>query len=432
MTHQRTVTPGPLHGAVTVPSSKSHSIRALLLAAWAEGESTLKNVLDSGDTRSCIGAICALGARVEIIGEAPTGLEVRVRGMARRTAATAIDVGNSGTTLYLATALAATLDVTVRFDGDESIRGRSAAPLLAALSDLGATVVEHGAPGCTPFEITGPLSAGPTSIECRTSQYLSALLLATPLAHTAGGDSTTIEVPLLFEAPYVDITTAWLDRQRIRYERDGYARFVVPAEQRYRPLTAIVPGDFSSATFWFVAGALSAGGLSIAGLNPDDVQGDKGVLDILSTMGASVTWRTVDGAPMCYVAGPLTGGGTFDLNAMPDALPALAVAACFAGDVVELSNVSQARIKETDRIAVMAAELARLGAAIEERPDGLRITPHHLTGGTVHSHGDHRVAMALAVAGAYADGAVTIDRADAAAVTYPAFFTEFARLQETG
>jgi 3-phosphoshikimate 1-carboxyvinyltransferase len=180
--------------------------------------------------------------------------------------------------------------------------------------------------------------------------------------------------------------------------------------------------------------------VTVRGLARDDVQGDREVLEILSALGCDVVWGagneidgtdTVGGADATdgvTVSGALVRGGSFDLNAMPDALPALAVVACYAPEDIELRNVPQARQKETDRIAVMAAELGRLGGRVEERDDGLVIHPSPLSGGTVSSHGDHRVAMAMAIAALGATAPVTITDAAAAAVTYPAFFDELARL----
>ena len=246
------------------------------------------------------------------------------------------------------------------------------------------------------------------------------------------------------------MTLWWLDSQGIRYEREGYDRFRIPGGQSYHAFDTEIPADFSSATFLACAAAITGSTLTLDGLDMSDPQGDKAVLAILAEMGCTV--EEGDGA--VTVTGPrdafdadggfaraTLSGGIFDLNAIPDALPALAVTACFAGEPVELSNVPQARAKETDRVAVMAAELAKMGALVEELPDGLRVrpraggggsapgtparaapTPPPLTGARVHGHGDHRVVMALAVAGLGAAGETTVDTAEAAAVTFPGFF----------
>ncbi|TVR65717.1 MAG: 3-phosphoshikimate 1-carboxyvinyltransferase [Spirochaetaceae bacterium] len=433
-TREITVHSSRLDGAVTVPSSKSHTIRALLIAAGANGISHVENALDSADAESCISAIRTLGASVEETARTPTGMSLAISPPAGGVFSSPagdlplhIDVGNSGTTLYLLAALAALRGGETTFTGDQSIRKRDAQPLLQALRTLGARVT--GGP-CAPFTVKGPLRPGlSVEMECPTSQYLSALLLAAPLISAPPRDETILIPTVLYERPYVDMTCWWLDQQSITYSRKDYSRFAVAPGQQYRPVRARLPGDYSSATFWFAAAALTGGTVTVEGLAPDDVQGDRGVLDILSDLGARVTWRQDEsGAPAVTVRGPLTRGGTFDLNAMPDALPALAAAGCYAPQPLILENVPQARAKETDRIAVMARELRALGADTEELPDGIVIRPSTLTGGTVESHGDHRVAMAAAVAALGASGPVRIRDAGAAAVTYPSFFADLHRL----
>ena len=423
-----TVGPGGVAGTIRVPASKSHTIRALLLASLAEGESVITNPLDSGDAAACIAACRAFGAEIREE-TAPRRLVVQGTGGRLRTPDDIINVNNSGTTLYLALGLAALAGGWTVFTGDEQIRRRSAAPLLASLRALGAQAFSTRDSGCAPIAVRGPLRGGTTSIECPTSQYLSSLLLAAPLA---SGD-TEIAVPLLNERPYVEMTLWWLDSQGIRLEREGLQHYHIPGGQAYRPFSAEVPGDYSSATFWMVAAAVSGSSLTLEGLDPADPQGDKAVLDILAEMGCRVERRRGN---RVTVTGPARlRGGSFDLNAIPDALPALTVAACFADSPTTLHNVPQAREKETDRVAVMAAELGKLGARIEERPDGLLVRPRDasevtLTGGSVSGHGDHRIVMALAVAALGAAGPVTIAGSDAAAVTYPGFFADLRRLQD--
>ena len=338
-----------------------------------------------------------------------------------------IDVGNSGTTLYLLTALAALSSRPVRFDGDQSIRTRGALPLLNALETLGARVESSSdTPGCVPYVVCGPLREGRSvSIESPTSQYLSALLLSAPLI----GDNqhtTEITVTTLNEHPYIDLTCTWLDRHNVHYTRDEYRSFRIKGGQYYTPLTLSVPGDYSSATFWFCAAAITGSTIEVAGLDPNDAQGDRGVLAILQELGCTID----QGERSVTITGRLERGGTFDLNAMPDSLPALSVVGCATPHPLTLTNVAIARAKETDRIAVMGEELRVLGARVEEHPDGITIYPSPLRGGRVSSHGDHRIAMALAIASLIATEAVTVEGSSAAAVTYPSFFDDLARLSQ--
>jgi 3-phosphoshikimate 1-carboxyvinyltransferase len=240
-----------------------------------------------------------------------------------------------------------------------------------------------------------------------------------------------IEVPLLYERPYVDITLAWLDAQALRYHRRGYDRFELPGGQAYHPFRSPIPADFSSAAFFLLAAAVTGSELLLTGLDPHDSQGDKELIPILQTMGCVIEWEErglrVRGPRDARGRRTPLAAGHFDLNAMPDALPALAGAACFAAGETRLEHVPQAREKETDRIAVMARELTAMGAECRELPDGLVIRgrgslPGAEAGVELRGHGDHRVIMALAAAALGAERATTIDDTAAAAVTFPRFF----------
>jgi 3-phosphoshikimate 1-carboxyvinyltransferase len=334
-----------------------------------------------------------------------------------------LDAGNSGTTLYLALAAAALGSAPVEFTGDEQLKRRSAAPLLDALSKLG--IRTESKQGCAPILVQGPWKGGRVSLPCPTSQYLSALLLAAPLA--PAGTVTEIDVPLLNERPYIEMTLSYLDAHGIKYEKSGdLSYFRISGGAAYKTSDGPVPADFSSAAFPAAAAAVSGGGITLLGLDRNDTQGDKVFFDILAEMGCDVTW---DNAALTVSRGGVLRGGVFDLNAAPDMLPALAAAAAFAeGDTI-LFNVAHARIKETDRIAVMAAELGKLGIICNEKPDGLVIhgNPRLKTNArrvSLDGRGDHRIVMALAAA-ALAGGPAEIEGAEAADVTYPGFWDSF-------
>jgi len=407
------VGPSALSGTVVVPGSKSHTIRGLLLGALAGGTSVLRQPLRSRDTESCVAACRALGATV--ITDDDDRWEIGGTAGRPRAAPDVIDVGNSGTTLYLAMCIAALCDGQTEFIGDEQIQRRSAAPLLEALSMLGATAHSRSGNGCVPIVVGGGLKGGLVSIECPTSQYLSGLLMSCP---RAGGD-TVIVVPLLNERPYVAMTRSWLDAMGVRYAATAdMSQFVIPGRQSYRAFDRAVPGDWSSATFFMVAAATTGSSLFLRGLEMADTQGDKAVAGMLKRMGCAVATSKAG----LMITGPDSlRSRTIDLNATPDALPALAVAACAAEGETRLVNVPQARAKETDRIAAMACELARLGADVEELPDGLVVRGSALHGGEVDGHDDHRIVMALAVAGLFADDRISITGAEAVSVTFPNF-----------
>jgi 3-phosphoshikimate 1-carboxyvinyltransferase len=413
-----------ISGSISIPSSKSHTIRAILIASLAEGTSTIINPLDSKDSRSCIESCLKLGAKITEI-ESPDpnfsrALEVQGIGAGAGKKLSGpydvIDVGNSGTTLYLATGISAFSDEWTVFTGDHQIRNRPINNLLQAYIDLGAEAYTTRTKDAAPFVIRGPLKGGETTIACPTSQYLSSLLLACPLAE----NESIINISLLHEKPYAEITLRWLDEQGIKYERSNWDKFVIPGKQKYIAFQSLVPGDFSSACFPAVLAAISGATIELKGLDFSDSQGDKEVFSILESMGCSV-----EHGDTVTISGPLDGllGGEFDLNAIPDALPALSVAALFAKEPVRLSNVPQARLKETDRIAVMHQELRKLGANVEELSDGLVIHPGNpLECTKVDGHHDHRVVMSLTLAGLVLPGTMEISTAEAAEVTFPNFF----------
>jgi len=405
-------TQAPLRGEVEIPGSKSHTIRAIAIGALAAGESRIRQPLDSADTRAAVRAYRALGAAIDT--DRADRWTIQGTAGAVSSPDDVIDVANSGTTLRIALGSAALLrEGMAVFTGDEQIRRRSAGPLADSLTDLGARVRATRDCGCAPFVAEGRLRGGETSIEAVTSQYLTSLLINTPLAD---GDSE-IHVPLLNERPYVEITLDWLRRQGIAFEHEGLAEFRVPGGQAYRPVDRRIPGDFSSATFFLAAGALAGNAVVSCGLDMADTQGDRGVIDYLRQMGAEV--EVTEDAVAVRARG--LSGCELDLNATPDALPMMAVLGCFAEGTTRLVNVPQARLKETDRIAVMKAELERLGASIEELRDGLVVHESALRGTDVDGHGDHRVVMALAIAGCAASGTTTIHGAEAVSITYPGF-----------
>jgi 3-phosphoshikimate 1-carboxyvinyltransferase len=298
--------------------------------------------------------------------------------------------------------------------GDAQVCSRPAGPLVHSLCDLGAVAWSTRDNGQAPFVVQGRLRGGETMIEAMTSQYVTGLLLNTPLSD---GDST-IHVPVLHEQPYVQMTMDWLAWQGIRFEHDGMGEFRVPGGQSYTAVERKIPADFSSATFFLAAGALGDNDITLQGLDMTDSQGDKAVVDYLREMGAEIEVRD----DRIRVRGSELRGAELDLNATPDALPMMAVVGCFAKGTTTLVDVPQARIKETDRIAVMCAELTRMGARIRELEDGLVIEQSELVGTEVEGHDDHRVVMALAVAGLASRGKTVIRSAEAVGVTFPAFW----------
>lgn len=409
------------NATIWIPGSKSQTIRALLIASFSRGKSTIINPLISSDTLSTANALKTLGVKIDY-DEGKKLFRVDAENIGKGFDKVTLDLGNSGTGTYLLLGLAASLEKEITITGDESLSSRPIAPLAKAYEDLGAEVSTND--GFLPVTIKGPLKGGRTEIECRTSQYLSSLLLASVLSSA----DVEITCPLLYEKPYVAITLSWLDRQGISYEiSDDYLHSRVKGGQAFQAGQFTVSGDYSSASFFFALAAASGKSVTVLGLDRYDSQGDKRVLDVLQAMGCSVVW--VENGVM--VKGPEhLKGGTFDINDIPDALPILAAISTLAKSDVRLTNVPQARIKETDRIRVMHDELTKLGAKVMEEDDGLIIhSGSKLHGGKVSGHKDHRIIMALSILGVLIDG-IELDDTKHASVTFPTFFTLLNEVRE--
>ncbi len=403
-----------LTGEIQIPASKSHTIRAVAIAGMAEGKSLLVNPLISSDTLSCINGIKEFGAAVNQLRDLEiTGIKGIITADCKK-----IDVGNSGTTLRILTALAALASHPVTFDGDASIRQRPMIPLLAALENLGVEVDSTN--GKCPVIVRGPIKGGKTAVNGISSQFVTALLIACPLAE----NNTEIIVENLHEKPYLEITFDWLRRQGIKYENKGLDWFKIEGGQSYKAFERIIPADFSSATFPLCAAAIAGANVLIRGLDFSDHQGDKEVFRFIEKMGARIK-HTNEGV---LVSSDKLHGIEIDMNATPDALPALAVVACFAKGRTRLFNVAQARLKECDRISAMATELKKMNAEVEELEDGLIIKKSKLAGANVCGYDDHRMVMALTLAGIASEGQTVVDAAESVSITYPSFVEDMKSL----
>ncbi|MBS3135360.1 3-phosphoshikimate 1-carboxyvinyltransferase [Candidatus Woesearchaeota archaeon] len=405
-----------LEGTIIVPGSKSHTIRAAVIAMLADGDSTIRNALNSGDGLSALSAIKAAGARVE---EKDTEWKVHGLGGKPKFKASKIDVGNSGTTLRFMASMAAIQEKEITFDGDGSLRTRQMGPLLKSLEILGAKTKSMN--GFAPLSVKGPITPGSTSVSGKTSQYISSLLLACPLLE---GDTKITIYDQLNEQPYVDVTLEWLDEQGIRYKREGIKNFTVYGKQSYKSFSKMIPGDWSSAAFPLCAAAITGSEITVSGVDINDSQGDKEIIEILKKMGCKIN---ISGMDVSIKAGNLKGR-EIDLNSTPDLLPILSIVGCFASGKTVLKNVPQARIKETDRIAVMCSELKKMGASITELEDGLLIERSSLHGANVDGYKDHRVIMSLACAGMCASGITEIKDAEHISVTFPYFVEKMKKI----
>jgi 3-phosphoshikimate 1-carboxyvinyltransferase len=400
-----------LKGEVEVPASKSHTIRAVTIASLATGQSLIRRPLDSGDTQSAVACYRALGAKIDTSDS--KRWKVTGTGGVIKAPGEAIDVGNSGTTLRIAMGSVALAPAgqSTTLTGDEQIQSRPIGPLLDALNNLGANCNSLRNNGRPPVQVVGQLAGGKTSIAATTSQYLSSLLLCTPL----GADDTEIDVTVLNEPGYVQMTLDWLDKQGIKYEKEDLGKFRIKGNQEYKGFEGTIPADFSSATFFLCAAALAGDEVTLLGLDFSDSQPDKAVVDYLKAMGTDIN---IEKDSITIRAAPLKGA-EIDINKTPDALPAMAVTAAFAEGETRLVNVPQARSKETDRIRCMAEELKKMAVDVEELADGLIIHQSKLKAAQLNGRSDHRIVMALSLAGLAIEGECTIDTAEAINVTFP-------------
>ena len=383
----------------------------------ARGESRLDNILICDDTRDAQQVCRQLGAQLTVHGSQYT---LASSGLPLTTTATTLHTGNSGITTRFVLPLLGlrqNCDQAIELDCGEQMRARPIRPLVEALRTLGMQIEYLGREGMLPLKISGSLRGGAVEVDGITSQYASALLLSLPCAP----EDSVITVRNLHERPYVRMTLKWLEDNGIEFHHDHHAEidvFKIPGRQSYPPLNVAIAGDFSSASYPIAAATLIPGEVELHGLDMDEPQGDKRIVKILQQMGADIT---IHPKSLVIRGGKPLQNMRIDANDIPDLVPTLAVIATQADGTMEITNVKQARIKETDRIHSMRAGLSAMGAQIEEHEDGLTIHHSTLHGTVVKGYGDHRTVMALALAGMMAEGETRITEAESVAKTFPNF-----------
>jgi 3-phosphoshikimate 1-carboxyvinyltransferase len=454
----------PVTGTVRPPGSKSLTNRALVAAALADGESLLHGCLDSDDARYMSRAWRKLGANIAMANDGKPGampapqacrsrrsaarrqdgatvglpdrantasasdVLLRVRGCAGRLKPGPVElrVGNAGTAMRFLTAVAALGHGDYRLDGAARMRQRPIEDLLAALRRLGVDARSESGSGCPPVLVRADgLPGGPVAVSGRiSSQYLSGLLLAAPYAQSPV--AITVEGDLVSK-PYAAMTCRLMADFGVPVTNDDFRRFVVEPSC-YQAREYCVEPDATAATYFWAAAALTGGRVTVAGLTAASAQGDVGFLRVLEQMGCRVSQDaaglTVEGPP----GQTRLRGLCVDLNAMPDTALTLAALALFADGETVIENVANLRVKETDRLAALAAELRKFGATVAELPDGLRIVPPAVVRpAQVETYDDHRLAMSFALAALRVEG-VEILGAQCVAKTFPDYFAVLRRL----
>lgn len=409
----RKVNGSALGGAVRAIPSKSQAHRMLICSALAEGESSIYCPAVNEDIEATAACLNALGARltrndgtysVLPVGSGEAGME--------------LDCGESGSTLRFLLPVACVLGREVTFTGRGRLPQRPMAELCQALRKGGAEVSADN----LPIKVSGRLGAGTYKLPANvSSQYISGLLFALPLT----GGECVIELDAQPESePYIDMTIAALKLFGVEVIKEGNS-YRIPAGQKYiSPGRVEVEGDWSNAAFWLCAGAIGSKPISLSGMNMSSPQGDSDVIEQLKRMGAKM--EEENGTIIVFPSN--LKGIEIDAKNIPDLVPVLAVTAAAAEGETRIYNAGRLRIKESDRIASTAALLKSLGAKVRETEDGLIVSGGTLHGGEVDSFGDHRIAMAAAVASCAADGGVIIRDSHVTAKSYPAFFEDYAAL----
>ena len=415
-------------GSVRLPGSKSISNRVLLLAALAHGDTVVRELLEADDTAYMLAALETLGVACELL----HGRDYRIGGIGGIFPVKSADLflGNAGTALRPLTAVLAVCRGRYRLSGAPRMHERPIRDLVDALRGLGADIAYLGKEGFPPIEIRPAAVKQGAAARVRgdvSSQYVSALLMALPLA---GGGTLAIEGDLVSK-PYVEMTLNLMRRFGASATRTGWSSFAVPAARFRSPQEIYVEGDASSASYFLAAGAISGlsggGPVRVEGIGRSSIQGEARFTEVLERMGASVrlgdNWIEAGGSGASKLKAL-----DADLNHIPDAAMTAAMLALFADGPSTLRNIGNWRVKESDRLAAMATELRKLGATVEEGADFLRVTPPaKFRPATIDTYDDHRIAMCFSLA---ALGGVPVRINDPGCVrkTFPEYFNEFSRI----
>ena len=415
------IEPSGLKGSLSLPPSKSHTLRAIVFALLARGRSVIRHPLLSPDAQAMIRAIEQFGARVFSF---PDRLEIDGVGLELKSPEDVINAGNSGIVLRFIGALSALLPTYTILTGDASIRhSRPILPLLEGVRRLGVFAESALGNDQAPVIIKGPMHPGTTYLCGEDSQPVSALLITTALLQ----GTTIIHVRNPGEKPWIDLTLHWLKRFGIEVQCDNHKTYTVPGYASIPPFDITIPGDFSTASYPIVAALLTNSPLEIQNVDFSDVQGDKRVVDLLIEMGANISIEAKNKTLYIHPGSRLKAA-QIDINDYIDALPLFAVIGCFADGKTEVINGAIARKKESDRISAIVKELKKMGAKIEEKPDGFIVENSQLHGSILSSHADHRIALSLSVAALAAHGNSVIEGHSCIAKSYPTFVEDFKNL----
>lgn len=412
----KTVPPGGVKGTLRPPCSKSYAQRALAAALLSEEATVLRNLEFCDDTRSALHCIQTLGARVEQVD--PTSLSIK-GGLNPR--GNRLEVGESGLASRLFTPIASLCHTPIRIVGRGSLLHRPMTMMLEPLRQLGVEVHDHD--GYLPVEVCGPIRGGEVEVDGSvSSQFITGLLLALPRAER----DTTLHVHHAVSTPYLEMTLDTAARFGVEIFQRDYSEFYIPGNQRFAATYFSIEGDWSAAAMLLVAGA-TAGEVTVRNVSLLSKQADTSICTALVRAGAAVI---NDADSVTAVHRPLHGF-EFDATQCPDLFPALAALAAAAEGVSTIRGTSRLEHKECNRAEAICEEYGRLGIEVDlSQEDTMRIRGGRIHAARVRSHGDHRMAMSLAVAALRADGEVTIEGAECVAKSYPTFFEDLQQIRE--
>ena len=402
-----------LRGTISCPTNKSYTHRAVFLSSLVNGKSIIKNVLHSRDTNATIEICKSLGAEIQ-----EAGNNLKVKGIDKFDEGDlTLDASNSGTTIRIAAAISAIRDGKTVLTGDESLRKRPMKPLLDALELLGAKCESND--GKPPLTVIGKIQGGEITVPGNiSSQFISALFIIAP--KTENGVTVNISSELVSK-PYLDATISTMKKFGVEVEIiEPYEKYKIEP-QEYKHATVTIPSDFSSVALLLSAAILVGDGFTVKISIGDLAQGDEAIIEILEKLGVNIS---LNNNTIKVKAPEKLLGGKFDLSNTPDLLPPLAILALKSGFPIELYNVKHARYKETDRIAILARELQKIGIKVTEKDDGLILgPPDKLKGAKLNSEDDHRLFMAFCIVGMFVGDCVISDP-ESVDVSYPSFVSD--------
>ncbi|MBI2074562.1 MAG: 3-phosphoshikimate 1-carboxyvinyltransferase [Candidatus Levybacteria bacterium] len=412
--------PSKVNGEISAPPSKSVTHRAIIIASLANGKSVIDNALIAEDTLRTIDALKALGVDIQ-----RDGNKITINGSNGKLKAPAkpIFLGNSGSTMRMIAAVCALADGETTLTGEKRLCQRPVGELIDALNKIGIKAYSVNNNGCPPIKIKGgKISGGNIVIKGDiSSQYISALLLVAPFAK----ESLTTKIDgELVSKPYVALTIDIMKTFCVNVQKNNFQNFTIEKGQQYKGKSYTIEGDYSSASYFFAAAAITNGSVTVKNLSVNSSQGDKYFLELLEKMGCYIK-KEIDGFT---VVGKKLNGIEIDMSDYPDIVQTLTVVAAFAKGTTKINNIGHLRYKESDRIETTIKELKKMGVKVNYDDKSLNIEGGNPKGTSIDTHNDHRVAMSFAIAALGAQGKTVIQNAEVVRKSYPAFFEDLQKI----